>query len=385
MTGTASTEAGEFAHTYDLQVVSIPTNRPMVRTDNPDLIYKAESGKFTSVVEDIAQRHATGQPVLVGTISVEKSERLSRELQKRGIPHEVLNAKQHEREAEIIAQAGKLGAVTVATNMAGRGVDILLGGNPEGLARRECVREGLVVGTAGVRGALRRAAPALSRRVPRRGGEGARARRPLRARDRAPRVPPHRQPAPRPFRAPGRPRREPLLPVARGRPHAVVRDRADAARDGCVVPRRRPPRVEDGHEGRRARAADRRGPQLRDPQERPQVRRGDERAAQGRLPPAPAGARRRGPARPGALGDRVRDRPADRVALHGRVRRGVGRRRAARRREDVHADARDQGAGRGAADRTRARRAARGRTPVSCTARRRSASAPRPCATSSGA
>jgi len=147
MTGTASTEAGEFAHTYDLAVVSIPTNRPMVRDDKPDLIYKGEDGKFTSAVDDIVERHATGQPVLVGTISVEKSEKLSRELQKRGIPHEVLNAKQHEREAEIITQAGKLHAVTVATNMAGRGVDILLGGNPDGLTRRECVREGLEPGT----------------------------------------------------------------------------------------------------------------------------------------------------------------------------------------------------------------------------------------------
>jgi preprotein translocase subunit SecA len=147
MTGTASTEAGEFAHTYNLQVVSIPTNRPMIREDNSDLIYKGEDGKFESAVEDIVERNASGQPVLVGTISVEKSEKVSRLLQKRGIAHEVLNAKQHEREAEIIAQAGKLGGVTVATNMAGRGVDILLGGNPEGVARRECLAEGLVVGT----------------------------------------------------------------------------------------------------------------------------------------------------------------------------------------------------------------------------------------------
>jgi preprotein translocase subunit SecA len=145
MTGTANTEAGEFAHTYDLQVVSIPTNRPMIRDDQPDLIYKGEDGKFDAAVEDIEERHRAGQPVLVGTISVEKSEKLSRELQKKGIPHEVLNAKQHEREAEIIAQAGKLSSVTVATNMAGRGVDILLGGNPEGLAKRECIREGLVL------------------------------------------------------------------------------------------------------------------------------------------------------------------------------------------------------------------------------------------------
>ncbi|MGQ0825194.1 MAG: preprotein translocase subunit SecA [Actinomycetota bacterium] len=147
MTGTAATEAGEFAHTYDLQVVSVPTNRPMVRLDNADLIYKGEDGKYDAAVDDIAERHENGQPVLVGTISVEKSEKLSRLLQKRGIAHEVLNAKQHEREAEIVAQAGQLGSVTVATNMAGRGVDILLGGNPEGLARRECLREGLEFGT----------------------------------------------------------------------------------------------------------------------------------------------------------------------------------------------------------------------------------------------
>jgi preprotein translocase subunit SecA len=147
MTGTASTEAGEFAHTYDLQVVSIPTNRSMIRLDHADYIYKTEEAKFTAAIGDIAERYEKGQPVLVGTISVEKSEKLSRELQKKGIPHEVLNAKQHEREAEIVVQAGKLNAVTVATNMAGRGVDILLGGNPEGLARRECLVEGLALGT----------------------------------------------------------------------------------------------------------------------------------------------------------------------------------------------------------------------------------------------
>jgi preprotein translocase subunit SecA len=143
MTGTASTEAGEFAHTYNLPVVSIPTNRPMVRSDNPDLIYKTSDSKYSAVVDDIVERHAQGQPVLLGTISVEQSEHVSRLLQQRGIEHVVLNAKQHEREANIITQAGKLSSVTVATNMAGRGVDILLGGNPEGLAKQECVREGL--------------------------------------------------------------------------------------------------------------------------------------------------------------------------------------------------------------------------------------------------
>ena len=142
MTGTAETEAAEFANTYDLPVVPIPTNMPMVRADQADLIYKSEDAKFAAVVEDIAERHATGQPVLVGTASVSKSEHLSRLLEKRGIPHEVLNAKQHFREAEIVAQAGRVDGVTVATNMAGRGVDILLGGNPEGLARREVARRG---------------------------------------------------------------------------------------------------------------------------------------------------------------------------------------------------------------------------------------------------
>jgi len=142
MTGTAYTEAGEFSHTYGLDVVQIPTNRAMVRTDQGDLIYKTSDAKFDAVVEDIVERTATGQPVLVGTISVDQSERLARLLDKRGVDHQVLNAKQHEREANVITQAGQLGSVTVATNMAGRGVDILLGGNPEGLARTELLREG---------------------------------------------------------------------------------------------------------------------------------------------------------------------------------------------------------------------------------------------------
>ncbi|HEX9258608.1 MAG TPA: SEC-C metal-binding domain-containing protein, partial [Acidimicrobiales bacterium] len=122
--------------------VSIPTNQPMVRTDAPDFIYKTETAKFEAAADDIEERHEKGQPVLVGTVSVEKSEYLSRLLQKRGVPHEVLNAKQHTREAMIVTQAGRLGSVTVATNMAGRGVDILLGGNPEGLARNDVLREG---------------------------------------------------------------------------------------------------------------------------------------------------------------------------------------------------------------------------------------------------
>ena len=143
MTGTAETEAAEFLSTYGLHVVPVPTNRPLARVDEGDLIYKTEDAKFAACVEDLQERYDSGQPVLVGTISVEKSEKLSRELEKRGIPHEVLNAKQHTREADIVAQAGRLHAITVATNMAGRGVDILLGGNPEGLAERDVRAEGL--------------------------------------------------------------------------------------------------------------------------------------------------------------------------------------------------------------------------------------------------
>jgi preprotein translocase subunit SecA len=143
MTGTAETEAAEFMSTYQLGVVPIPTNKPMVRKDQPDLVYKNEPAKFAQVVEDIAQRHASGQPVLVGTVSVEKSEYLSRLLAKKGIKHEVLNAKNHAREAEIVARAGRLGAVTVATNMAGRGTDIMLGGNAEFLAVQELKAKGL--------------------------------------------------------------------------------------------------------------------------------------------------------------------------------------------------------------------------------------------------
>ncbi len=143
MTGTALTEAGEFAHTYNIEVVPIPTHKTMIRDDQGDLIYKTEEAKFNAAVEDIVERHAAGQPVLVGTISVEKSEYLSRQLEKRGIAHAVLNAKQHEKEAGIVTQAGRVGSVTVATNMAGRGVDILLGGYPEGLAKQELMRDGL--------------------------------------------------------------------------------------------------------------------------------------------------------------------------------------------------------------------------------------------------
>ena len=137
MTGTAKTEDAEFQEIYKLDVIEIPTNKPMIRKDNNDVIYKNEAGKFRAVVQEVKESHEKGQPVLIGTVSIEKSEKLSKMLQKEGIKHEVLNAKQHEKEAEIIAQAGKYGAVTIATNMAGRGTDIMLGGNSEYLAKQQ--------------------------------------------------------------------------------------------------------------------------------------------------------------------------------------------------------------------------------------------------------
>ncbi len=137
MTGTALTEEAEFEEIYGLDVIEIPTNRPMIRFDRNDAVYKTVNGKYNAVVEQVKKCHEKGQPVLVGTVSIEKSEELSAKLKREGIPHTVLNAKHHDKEAEIVAQAGKLGAVTISTNMAGRGTDIMLGGNPEFLAKRE--------------------------------------------------------------------------------------------------------------------------------------------------------------------------------------------------------------------------------------------------------
>ena len=143
MTGTALTEAEEFMGIYDLDVIEIPTNKPVARIDHPDVVYKTEAGKFRAVIRQIKACHEKGQPVLVGTISIEKSEILSKMLKKEGVPHNVLNAKHHEKEAEIVAQAGKLGAVTIATNMAGRGTDIMLGGNAEYLALNDLRKNGM--------------------------------------------------------------------------------------------------------------------------------------------------------------------------------------------------------------------------------------------------
>jgi len=142
MTGTAETEATEFGKIYNLDVIVIPTNKPLLRVENPDLVYRTEKEKYFASADEIAKLNERGQPVLVGTTSIEKSERLSDLLKKKGIKHVVLNAKYHEKEAEIVAQAGRRGAVTIATNMAGRGTDILLGGNPEFTAKQECVKKG---------------------------------------------------------------------------------------------------------------------------------------------------------------------------------------------------------------------------------------------------
>src|ERR1700678_1267896 len=143
MTGTAETEASEFDNIYKLDVIVIPTNRVMLRKENPDIVYRTEKEKYFAAADEIQKLHDSNQPVLVGTTSIEKSERLSELLKKKGIKHVVLNAKYHEREAEIVAQAGRKGRVTIATNMAGRGTDILLGGNPEFMAKQECVKKGI--------------------------------------------------------------------------------------------------------------------------------------------------------------------------------------------------------------------------------------------------
>ena len=143
MTGTAETEAAEFDKIYRLEVVVIPTNKPLLRIENSDVVYRTEKEKYFAAADEIQKLAENGQPVLVGTTSVEKSERLSELLKKKGVRHVVLNAKYHEKEAEIVAQAGRKGAITIATNMAGRGTDILLGGNPEFMAKQECHEEGL--------------------------------------------------------------------------------------------------------------------------------------------------------------------------------------------------------------------------------------------------
>jgi len=160
MTGTAETEAAEFEKIYKLEIMVIPTNKPMLRVENPDVVYRTEKEKYKAVADDIAILHEAKQPVLVGTTSIEKSERLSAILQRKGVRHVVLNAKFHELEAEIVAQAGRLGTVTISTNMAGRGTDILLGGNPDFMARQELVKKGRARAISVAEGAISPTAPA---------------------------------------------------------------------------------------------------------------------------------------------------------------------------------------------------------------------------------
>ena len=251
MTGTAKTEEKEFVEIYNLHVVEIPTNVPVTRRDENDYIFKTKEAKFAAVIEDIKERHEKGQPVLVGTIAVETSEYLSELLKRRGVPHNVLNAKEHERESEIIKDAGP----------ARPGHDRDEHGRPR---RRHQARRG-----------------------------GRRPRRPLRARDRATRVAPDRQPAPRPLRPPGRPRRDALLPLGRGRPRAPLRRRPDQEHHGALQASGRPAHGgEDPLEPDRERAEEGRGAELRRAEERPQVRRRDEHAAAGDLRAAPPRARR---------------------------------------------------------------------------------------------
>ena len=254
MTGTAKTEEKEFVEIYGLEVVPIPTNVAVARRDENDLIFKTIDGKFKAVVEDIKERHEKGQPVLVGTIAVETSEYLSELLKRQGVPHNVLNAKEHAREAEIIKDAGEDGAVTIATNMAGRGVDIKID---------DSVRE---LGGLYVLGTERHESRRIDNQLRGRSGP------------------------------PGRPRRDALLPLRAGRPRAPVRGRPALQHHGALQGPRRPAHgSEDPLEPDRERAEEGRGAELRRAQERPQVRRRDERAAPRDLRPAPRRARGAGP------------------------------------------------------------------------------------------
>ena len=317
MTGTADTEAEEFAKIYKLDVMVIPTNRELRRIEEPDTVYRTEREKYDAIVTDIIEKQQQGRPVLVGTVSIEKSERLSKLLKLRGIKHVVLNAKYHAQEAEIVAQAGRKDTVTIATNMAGRGTDILLGGNPEFMARQQTlgdqIAEKLPKGEEKFvdddefvyfyhldnfyrvpRAAVRAHLPGAARSRPTPSTTRSSAlRRPAHHRHRAPRGAAHRQPAARPRRPPGRSRLLALLPVARRRPDADLRVgphlRPDAApRHG----RRRADRAQDGDQRHRARAEAGRGAELLRPQAPPRIRRRDEQAARERLLAAPRAARR---------------------------------------------------------------------------------------------
>ncbi len=307
MTGTADTEAVEFHQIYGLEVMVVPTHRDMIRDDLADVVYKTEREKFNAVVDDIRERHERGQPILVGTISIEKSERVAAMLKKEGIKHHVLNAKQHEREAEIVAQAGRYKSVTISTNMAGRGTDIVLGGNAEFMALSE-------TGTKDPDDPTYQAALENVSRPVRCGARaGASGRRPAHSRHRASREPTDRQPAAWSLRPPGRSRQLALLPLARGRPPAHLRRRAHpedhgAARHGGG----RADRAPLDQLRHRERPEEGRGAQLRHPQTPSRVRRCDEQAARGHL-------------RAAARDARVRQLEGRRPRDGGRPRRGADR------------------------------------------------------------
>ena len=335
MTGTALTEATEFMKIYEMPVVEIPTNQPMVRMDQNDQIFKTKDGKWKAVLDEIVARHEKGQPILVGTVSVEVSEMISEALKRDGIKHAVLNAKpEHaEREGELIAQAGRKGEVMIATNMAGRGVDIKLGGDPEHLAIAELKKQGITHDERGLRrgagGEDRRAGAAVQGR----GRGSARARRALHLRHRAPRVAPHRQPAARPLRPPGRPRRVALLPLRRRRRDPPLRRRPDLQnprppRAGRRRRRRNAARGEDADQNRRERPEEGRGAELPDPQTRARVRRRDERAAPRRLPLPARDPRRARHLRERPRRARGRDRAPGRGVHARRHPRGLGPRGA---------------------------------------------------------
>ena len=315
MTGTADTEAEEFAKIYKLDVMVIPTNRELKRVEEPDTVFRTEREKYDAIVTDILEKQEQGRPVLVGTVSIEKSERLSKLLKLRGIKHVVLNAKYHAQEAEIVAQAGRKATVTIATNMAGRGTDILLGGNAEFMARQQTlgdeISEKLPKSEAKFidddefvyfyhldnfyrvpREPYERIYQALKKQTDAEHDEVVARRRAAHHRDGAARSAAHRQPAARPRRPAGRSRVIALLSLARRRPDAHLRLRshlrADAApRHG----RRRADRAQDGDQRHRPRAEAGRGAELLRPQTPPRIRRRDEQAARERLFAAPRAAR----------------------------------------------------------------------------------------------
>ena len=309
MTGTAETEARGVPKIYDLEVVVIPTNRPMVRGDYADLVFASQKGKWSAVVEEIVEEHETGRPVLVGTISVESQRDAGRDARSgAAIQHSVLNAKFHEREAEIVAQAGRAGAVTIATNMAGRGTDILLGGNPEMLAAELLHKQGTNVLEA-TPDAVAAALAEAERVCAEEREQGDRRRRPAHRRHRAARGAPNRQPAARPRRPAGRPRKQPLLPVARGRPHAPLRQRPRASRSCERLGFDDETALESGMVSRdhRGRPDAGRGLQLRHAQARRRVRRRHQPPARDDLPRARADPAQRRPVvdDPGDAGDEV--------------------------------------------------------------------------------